>query len=78
MLLWNWLMPSLFELQQINAVQALGLLVLTRILFGGFRGRHLYGGWRMRQRWKQMTPEERAEWRERRRSSSDSSEGLEN
>ena len=60
--LWNWLMPSLFELRQINLLEALGLLVLSRILFGGFRGHRLNREWHMRQRWKQMTPEEREEW----------------
>src|SRR5216684_2629257 len=37
--LWNWLMPSLFGLHTITYWQALGLLVLSRILLGGFRGR---------------------------------------
>ena len=39
-LLWNWLVPSLFGLGQITFWQALGLLALCRILFGGcgFRG----------------------------------------
>ncbi len=34
MLLWNWLMPTLFGLQAISFVQSLGLLVLSKILFG--------------------------------------------
>ena len=49
MSLWNWLMPSLFGFRFINFWQALGLLLLSRILFGGFRGRpgaHMY--WRRR------------------------------
>jgi hypothetical protein len=33
MLLWNWLMPDLFGLQQINFWQALGLAFLSNILF---------------------------------------------
>ncbi|MBS1186555.1 MAG: hypothetical protein H6R04_573 [Burkholderiaceae bacterium] len=38
MLLWNWLMPSLFAgVQQVNYCQALGLLLLCKILFGCFR-----------------------------------------
>jgi hypothetical protein len=36
MLLWNWLAPALFGLRQITFWQALGLLALCRILFGGF------------------------------------------
>ena len=34
MVLWNWLAPSLFHLPSITFWQALGLLVLCRILFG--------------------------------------------
>ena len=67
MSLWNWLMPSLFGWRVINFSQALGLFVLTRILFGGFRGRpagHLFWRRRMMERWEQMTPEEREKFRE--------------
>ena len=39
MYLWNWLMPLLFKLPAITFLQAIGLLVLSKILFGGFRGR---------------------------------------
>ena len=65
MRLWNWLMPSLFHLPAITFVQALGLLVLSKLLFGGFH-RHSGGrGWRrdMKQRWEQMSPEERERFR---------------
>jgi small-conductance mechanosensitive channel len=65
--LWNWLMPALFGWRLITFWQAMGILVLTRILFGGFRGRpgH-HGHWRRRmmERWEQMTPEEREKFRE--------------
>ena len=37
--LWNWLLPSLFGWRQITFWQALGILALCRILFGGL-GRH--------------------------------------
>lgn len=37
MSLWNWLMPDLFSLTTITFWQALGLLVLSRILFGSFK-----------------------------------------
>jgi hypothetical protein len=36
LLLWNWLLPPLFGVSQISFWQALGILVLCRILFGGF------------------------------------------
>ncbi|MFM0039886.1 hypothetical protein [Paraburkholderia strydomiana] len=60
MMLWNWVVPGLFVgARTIDFAHALGLLVLSRILFGGFRGR---GGWRERRHWRKwdaMTPEER-------------------
>ena len=34
--LWNWLLPPLFGLREITFWQALGILTLSRILFGGF------------------------------------------
>ena len=34
--LWNWLLPPLFGVRQVTLWQALGLLALSRILFGGF------------------------------------------
>jgi len=79
MLLWNWLAPGLFGLRLITFWQALGLLALCRILFGGFG---LGGGGhrnsrrrmegrirervreRMDERWGQMTPEEREKFRQ--------------
>src|SRR5579863_7766917 len=38
LLLWNWLLPPLFGWHQITFWQALGLLALCRILFGGWGG----------------------------------------
>jgi hypothetical protein len=65
--LWNWLMPALFGLKLIGYWQALGLIVLSKILFGGFRGSAGRGGRRLhgiRDRWKQRTPEEREKFRQ--------------
>jgi hypothetical protein len=65
--LWNWLVPGIFGWHAVSFAQALGLLVLSWILFGGFRGRGPGGGsWRrgMRDRWEQMTPEERAKFKD--------------
>jgi hypothetical protein len=60
MLLWNAIVPTLFTTAHpIDYPHALGLLVLCRILFGGFRG---HGGWHGRRhfaKWQVMTPEER-------------------
>lgn len=71
-LLWNWLAPALFGWGRITFWQAIGLLALCRILFGGFglRGspRSRIGQRiqeRMAKRWEQMTPEEREKLRQR-------------
>jgi len=64
--LWNYLMPGLFGLHAITFWQAIGLMVLGRLLFGGFRPGRGGFGWRgeMKRRWEQMTPEEREKFRE--------------
>lgn len=67
MQLWNWLLPTLFGWHRIGFWQALGLLVLCRILLGGFGG-HRSGPSRAQRiwakRWEQMTPEERASFQQ--------------
>ena len=69
--LWNWLLPSLFGFPQITFWQGLGLLALSRILFGGWsssspgsRLRHRIDA-RIDERCAAMTPEEREHFRER-------------
>jgi hypothetical protein len=64
--LWNYLMPGLFGLHAITFWQAIGLMLLGRLLFGGFRPGRGGFGWRggeMRRRWESMTPEEREKFR---------------
>lgn len=74
MSLWNWLIPSIFGLTTITWVQALGLLVLSKILFGGFRGgggwgggcggnRHHFWKQKMAERMANMTPEEKEQFK---------------
>jgi len=66
MWLWNRLMPGIFGLHSITFWQALGILVLSKILFGWFRASPGFGmHWRQRMldRWEQMTPEEREKFR---------------
>ena len=74
--LWNWLMPALFRLPTITLGQTFGLLALSRILFGGFRGGRP-GGWaRKRREWQQrmagrlehLSPEAREKFRQQMRS----------
>ena len=60
MTLWNWVIPALFiGGRSIDYLHAMGLLILSRILFGGFRGHGGCHGRRHCRRWQQMTPEER-------------------
>jgi hypothetical protein len=72
MLLWNALMPGIFELPALNYWQAAGLLLLARILFGGFGGgrfmphygrnrdeRLFHHGNPLREKWMNMTDDER-------------------
>jgi hypothetical protein len=72
MLLWNMLIPGVFHGPEITYGQALGILILARLLFGGW-GRHR-GGWRhhrwrgrMQDHFAKLSPEERekmkSEWR---------------
>ena len=71
MRLWNWLTPDLFGWRQITFWQAVGLLALCRILFGGFGSRgHVRSKMRgrMGERWERMTPEEREKFRQAMRS----------
>ena len=72
MLLWNGILPALFGFPAITFWQALGILVLSKILFGGFGGHHRRGHsghHHMDGRWMHLNPEERekmkAEWRSR-------------
>ena len=77
MLLWNWLMPAIFGLGIISFWQALGLLILSKILFGGFKGKHHCGchhggygggyGWKekFKSKWQNMSEEDRKKWEEK-------------
>jgi hypothetical protein len=61
--LWNTLLPPLFGLPAVSFWQALGLLLLARILFGGFSGGGSRGGSSGRKR-ERLTPEEVARVRQ--------------
>ncbi|AKD56272.1 hypothetical protein [Spirosoma radiotolerans] len=74
--LWNTVLVAVVPVKPVTLWQAAGLLLLSRILFGGFkfgpRGGHYSGGegappWRSR--WRQMSDEDRSkfkrEWRKR-------------
>ena len=60
MTLWNWLLPELFSgVHPIGYGQALGLLLLSRILVGAWRG-HGHGRWHKHRHWESLTAQERA------------------
>ena len=76
MALWNAILPAVLGVKAITFLQALGILLLSKILFGGFKG----GGgrfanrkqeWRkkMQEKFGSMTPEEKekfkSEWKSR-------------
>jgi hypothetical protein len=74
MSLWNWLVPALFNGPIITFYQALGLFILSKLLFGGFSGkggrcggrpRHEYWRKRMEARMSSMTEEEKEKFRNR-------------
>ena len=66
MYLWNWLMPDLFNLKTIDFAQAMGLVILSKILFGGIKMRG-DRGWGQKRYWKakweSMTPEDREKFK---------------
>jgi Ca2+/H+ antiporter, TMEM165/GDT1 family len=70
MLLWNALMPALFNVPAVCYWQALGILVLSRILFGGFhpKSHHRHPHF-LHHRWAELSEEEREkirqEWHKR-------------
>ncbi|MBI1227118.1 MAG: hypothetical protein GC192_17940 [Bacteroidetes bacterium] len=73
MLLWNAILPNVVAgVSALTYWQAVGLLVLSKILFSGFHGKpgpRPGGGMHWREKWMNMSEEERAQfkakWRER-------------
>jgi hypothetical protein len=62
MTLWNWVVPVTFGLPALSLGRAFALLVLSRLLLGGLfggLGRRMHWRHRMRDRWEQMSPEQR-------------------
>ena len=71
MFLWNAILPGVVHVTSVTYLQALGILILSKILFGGFNKRHWGSDRRrfMQDKFATMTPEERekfkSEWRKR-------------
>ncbi len=62
MLLWNWLIPAIFGLGTITFWQAVGIVILAKLLFGGFGGKG--GGSKSRSK-KRFGKRFEAKWKER-------------
>jgi len=68
MQLWNWLVPEIFNGPAITFWQAVGLLILSKILFSGIGGKRSHSGhWKHRyyEKWSAMSPEERVRFKEK-------------
>ena len=65
MLLWNWLMPLIFGLGNISYIEAIGLLILSKILFTGIGKRpspYYYGRRKYwHERFEKQNPDEKAQ-----------------
>ncbi len=66
MFLWNSILPVVFGISTITFWQAIGILVLSKILFGGFGRGHgrSYSGRDWRNRHMHLNPEDREKMRE--------------
>lgn len=65
--LWNSVLVDVLSVRAITFWQALGILVLAKVLFGGFPRRRGFGPpWRRRmmERWESLTPDQREQMRE--------------
>lgn len=64
MFLWNAILPSVLGVATVTFWQAVGILVLSKILFGGFHHGHHHRGFHphnaeMRKKWKSLSQEEK-------------------
>lgn len=76
MYLWNWLVPEIFSGPKIAIWQAVGILLLGKMLFGGFghwgkgcckcgKGKKSHWGKGFGKEWRNMSEEERARCKEK-------------
>jgi len=71
MFLWNAIIPEVFGLNTITFWQALGILALSKILFGGFHSRRCHRGFPGRgrhdlwEKWHNLSPEEKENMRKK-------------
>ena len=68
MYLWNGILPDVIGIKSITYWQAMGILVLSKILFGGFHGfgkhKHSIRKQRLINNVRNMSPEEREKFKE--------------
>jgi hypothetical protein len=68
MVLWNNLLPDILGVKAITFLQAIGILILSKILFGGFGGKKGFGQEKFRklkeERMAGMTDEEKEKLKE--------------
>jgi hypothetical protein len=74
MLLWNWLIPALFNGPELRFIEALGLIALSKILFSGWGGGRRWGrpgaaSWKNKyyEKLSTMSPEDRERFKNRMR-----------
>ena len=68
MLLWNAILPAVLGVGMITFWQAVGILILSKILFSGFHTRHGHHGFHhrekdIREKWMNLSPEEKEKMR---------------
>jgi len=68
MILWNWLMPAIFDLTTITYIQATGLLLLSKILFSGIckrgsRPHHRFWKKRFLDKWEHLSDAEKEKYK---------------
>ena len=63
--LWNWLMPQLFKLPTIDFKMAMGLVILSKILFSGIRVKTEPMGQRRiwKAKWESLSEDERSNFK---------------
>jgi Ca2+/H+ antiporter, TMEM165/GDT1 family len=70
MYLWNAVLPGVLGVHTITFLQAIGILILSKILFGGFPNRRGHRGFdihrkELREKWMNLSPEEKERMREK-------------
>lgn len=73
MQLWNHLLPDILHVGTITFWQAMGIFILSKILFGFGKGRGFKGGhdwrhdkmWQMKERMHNMSPEQREQFKQK-------------